>query len=278
MVKDENYHKKVPFGCPVLDGMMRGGLPSQGIIELTGEAGSGKTQLALQLLLSTVAPARHGGLEGAAFYVSTEGEFPTRRWSQMLQVYCAEHPEVSPKEMEKNLFIHKVADLSSFWLMLTSKIKLLLRQKPIKVFIIDSVTALFRVDYPLKQCQERARVLTAHAHELLKLSDEFKIPVITVNQVQAFFEEFSGGGPEKSIPALGLAWSTCVNTRIVVARTKRNWNGENVFSPNKKPKTTQTEGTWIRTMSIAWSPYLPPSSCEFIVTNSGVVGIADSSQ
>lgn len=48
-----------------------------------GESGASKTQLALQLLLTVQLPRAHGGLEGAAVYVCTEGDPPMRRLHQL---------------------------------------------------------------------------------------------------------------------------------------------------------------------------------------------------
>ncbi|XP_039637328.1 DNA repair protein XRCC3 [Perca fluviatilis] len=54
---------RLSVGCPVLDQLLRGGLPAGGVTELSGESGAGKTQLALQLCLSVQYPAQHGGLD-----------------------------------------------------------------------------------------------------------------------------------------------------------------------------------------------------------------------
>ncbi|XP_058423801.1 DNA repair protein XRCC3 isoform X3 [Diceros bicornis minor] len=59
-------HQRLSLGCPVLDGLLRGGLPLDGITELAGRSSAGKTQLALQLCLAVQLPRRHGGLEAVA--------------------------------------------------------------------------------------------------------------------------------------------------------------------------------------------------------------------
>ncbi|KAM9091627.1 DNA repair protein XRCC3 [Megaptera novaeangliae] len=65
-------HQRLSLGCPVLDGLLRGGLPLDGITELAGRSSAGKTQLALQLCLAVQLPRRHGGLgAGAAKTVTT---------------------------------------------------------------------------------------------------------------------------------------------------------------------------------------------------------------
>lgn len=56
-------HRRLSLGCPVLDGLLGGGLPLDGITELAGSSSAGKTQLALQLCLAVQFPPRHGGLE-----------------------------------------------------------------------------------------------------------------------------------------------------------------------------------------------------------------------
>ena len=50
------------LGCPVLDGVLRGGLLPWGLTELAGPSGAGKSQLAMQLCLSVQYPVQYGGL------------------------------------------------------------------------------------------------------------------------------------------------------------------------------------------------------------------------
>lgn len=54
--------QRLSLGCPVLDVLLRGGLPLDGITELAGHSSAGKTQLALQLCLAVQLPRCHGGL------------------------------------------------------------------------------------------------------------------------------------------------------------------------------------------------------------------------
>eukprot|EP00735_Rhodelphis_limneticus_P009507 TRINITY_DN277_c0_g1::TRINITY_DN277_c0_g1_i1::g.1667::m.1667 TRINITY_DN277_c0_g1::TRINITY_DN277_c0_g1_i1::g.1667 ORF type:complete len:442 (+),score=28.90,sp/Q9FKM5/XRCC3_ARATH/24.62/6e-25,Rad51/PF08423.6/2.1e-11,Rad51/PF08423.6/9.2e-12,Rad51/PF08423.6/3.5e+02,AAA_25/PF13481.1/8.1e+03,AAA_25/PF13481.1/2.9e-05,AAA_25/PF13481.1/0.037,KaiC/PF06745.8/6.4e-05,KaiC/PF06745.8/9.6,RecA/PF00154.16/3.2,RecA/PF00154.16/1.4,CobU/PF02283.11/2.8e+03,CobU/PF02283.11/0.18,AAA_22/PF13401.1/1.5e+03,AAA_22/PF13401 len=55
----------------VLDGGFMPGL----LTEISGESGAGKTQFCLQLLSRSILSSEAGGLQGAALYISTEGEF-----------------------------------------------------------------------------------------------------------------------------------------------------------------------------------------------------------
>uniref|UniRef100_G3UMW5 X-ray repair cross complementing 3 n=1 Tax=Loxodonta africana TaxID=9785 RepID=G3UMW5_LOXAF len=77
-------HQRLSLGCPVLDRLLRGGLPLDGITELAGCSSAGKTQLALQLCLAVQLPQQHGGLEAGAVYICTEDVFPDRRLQQLI--------------------------------------------------------------------------------------------------------------------------------------------------------------------------------------------------
>lgn len=49
--------------------------------------------------------------------------------------------------------------------------------------VIDSIAALFRVEYSLGETSKRAKVLRSFGAQLHKLSNLYSIPVVCVNQV-----------------------------------------------------------------------------------------------
>lgn len=57
---------RLSVGCPLLDVFLGGGVLLQGITELAGQSGAGKTQLALQLAITVQLPPSHGGLDSGA--------------------------------------------------------------------------------------------------------------------------------------------------------------------------------------------------------------------
>ena len=71
---------------------------------------------------------------------------------------------------------------------------------------------------------ERSRKLNHASCQLRKLSDLYDVPIVITNQVTASFslDPLVGERPMSSqkevIPALGLAWSNCVNTRFILRR------------------------------------------------------------
>jgi len=53
---------KLSLGCPILDTLFGGGIPvNAGIVEVVGEAGSGKSQFLMQLMLQSLLPVEYGG-------------------------------------------------------------------------------------------------------------------------------------------------------------------------------------------------------------------------
>ena len=63
---------------------------------------------------------------------------------------------------------------------------MLLNRGAIKLVIIDSIAALFRVEYSFGETSKRAKVLRSFGAQLHKLSHQHGIPVVCVNQVCNF--------------------------------------------------------------------------------------------
>ncbi|CAM9314337.1 unnamed protein product, partial [Chrysoparadoxa australica] len=92
LYNNEFKRKRFSFGCSHLDHVFGGGLITQGITEVTGEAGSGKTQLCLQLALQAQLSPHQGGLGGKSCVLSCgEGDFPSKRLSQLAQHYHSKY-------------------------------------------------------------------------------------------------------------------------------------------------------------------------------------------
>lgn len=78
-----NRWRKLRFNVASLDRLLcTGGISARGVVEISGDAGSGKTQLALHLALTCQqqCPERRG-----VVYISTEHPFPSKRLVQMEQ-------------------------------------------------------------------------------------------------------------------------------------------------------------------------------------------------
>lgn len=61
---DENFGKwkRIRSGCRAVDKILNNGISNVGITEISGESGSGKSQICLQLAVTVQLPEQLGGL------------------------------------------------------------------------------------------------------------------------------------------------------------------------------------------------------------------------
>ncbi|XP_054879018.1 DNA repair protein XRCC3 isoform X2 [Poeciliopsis prolifica] len=198
-------------GCPVLDQLLRGGLPVGGVTELAGESGAGKTQLGLQLCLSVQYPVEHGGLNAGALYVCTEDPFPIRRLQQLISEQTSLRSDVPPSligrlRFSDNVYVEHAADLDSLQACLSRRAALLLAQGRVRLVVVDSVAALFRSEFQPDDWMERNKQLLTVSSMVHHLSHEFTTPVLCINQVTDVFHQSESSSSE-SRPRSGLGQS-----------------------------------------------------------------------
>ncbi|GAB5573203.1 DNA repair protein XRCC3 [Prionailurus iriomotensis] len=265
-------HQRLSLGCPVLDGLLRGGLPLDGVTELAGHSSAGKTQLALQLCLTVQFPPRHGGLEAGAVYVCTEDVFPDLRLQQLIAGQRHLRTDVPGEVIDKmkfghQIFIEHVADVDALLECVSKKVPVLLSRGMARLVVIDSVAAPFRCEFDGLASMPRARRLQALGATLRRLSSTFRSPVLCINQVtEAMEERGAAPGPqglweERVSPALGMTWSNQLLMRLMVSRHRPE--EEAVLPPPGRPD---------RTLRVIFAPHLPPSSCSYTVSMEGVRG------
>ncbi|XP_030875607.1 DNA repair protein XRCC3 isoform X2 [Leptonychotes weddellii] len=253
-------HQRLSLGCPVLDGLLRGGLPLDGLTELAGPSSAGKTQLALQLCLTVQFPRRHGGLEAGAVYICTEDVFPSARLQQLMAQQRRLRTDVPGDVVDRikfgnQIFVEHVADVDTLLECVRKKVPALLSRGMARLVVIDSVAAPFRCEFDGAASVPRARCLQALGAALRQLSCTFQSPVLCINQVTEVTEEQgTAPGPqgvwdERVSPALGMTWSNQLLMRLMVSRRRPD-----------------------RTLRVVFAPHLPPSSCSYTVNAEGVRG------
>ncbi len=171
---------KITTGSKALDNLLGGGIETQAITETHGAFGSSKTQLAHQLAVNVQLPEEKGGLSGRAVYIDTEGTFRPERIVQM-----AKAVGLDPEEALKNIFVARAYN-SDHQIILAEKSKDIIKEKNIKLLIVDSLTSLFRSDYSGRgELAARQQKLNRHLHALQKIADIFNIAVYVTNQVMS---------------------------------------------------------------------------------------------
>lgn len=165
IVCDASVSPVLSTGCEGLDYLLGGGF-RKGITELCGEAGVGKTQLALQLLLQVQLPVQEGGLQGNAFFLSTEGEVPIVRLSQMQDFFKLKHPWAQSFDFLQHVFLARVQTVDEQEEVVMKRLPLLLARQNVKLVVIDSIAALLRVEFSADESIERAEHMFTLAAQL----------------------------------------------------------------------------------------------------------------
>ncbi len=178
---------KIHTGSEAFDELMGGGIETQSITEFYGEFGSCKTQFAHQLCVNVQRSIDDGGLNGHALYIDTENTFRPERIRQMAEAYGMDVEETLSK-------IHVArAFNSNHQMLLVERAAEICRQFPIRVIVVDSLTAHFRAEFVGRgTLAARQQKLNRHMHDIQKLAGLHNAAAIVTNQVSAKPDAFFG--------------------------------------------------------------------------------------
>jgi DNA-repair protein XRCC3 len=197
-------------GCERIDEILRGGIRTKQITEFVGENGTGKTQLMLQLMLTAQISLEKGGLNGSCVYVSTEEAFAVSRLEEILRTNAFVRERLANKaEALDRVYVFKaMGTAENCWEVLRS-ISHILRvprdeEHPVKVIVIDSLTAPFRDDLEeidmrggnerqrnMHRVILRAQFLYRFTHLLKEFAWKHDLAVVVTNHVVDSFEDES---------------------------------------------------------------------------------------
>ncbi|MFW9952011.1 MAG: DNA repair and recombination protein RadA [Candidatus Thorarchaeota archaeon] len=179
---------KISTSSQELDDLLGGGIETGSITEFFGEFRTGKTQIAHQLCVNVQLPKEQGGLEGNALYIDTEGTFRPERIIQM-----AEGLDLDHKKVLKNIIFGRAYN-SDHQILLIKEAANLIKEKNIKLIIVDSLIGHFRSEYIGRgTLANRQQTINAHLHDLLRLTDiNPELGVVVTNQVQSKPDVFYG--------------------------------------------------------------------------------------
>jgi len=233
----------ITTGSKTLNELLGGkGVESRAITEAFGAYGSGKTQLGLTLAVNVQLPPEKGGSDGKSVFIDTEGTFRPLRIRQIAEAMGA-----NPENVLKNIFVARAFN-SDHQILLLEKISDMIKKgEPIKLVIIDSLTAHFRAEFSGRgQLADRQQKLNRYLHNLMKIAEQHNLAVYVTNQVMANPAQMFGD-PTTAIG--GNIVGHASTYRIYLRRGKKGSRvGKLIDSPN-----------------------LPDSECIFFVTDAGVV-------
>ncbi len=171
---------RVTAGAKSLDELLGGGVETQAITEFSGEFGSGKTQLGHQIAVNVQLPVDQGGLAGEVVYIDTESTFRPERIVDM-----AKGSGLDPQDALRRIHVARAFN-SNHQMLLVQKAQELARERPIRLLVVDSLTAHFRSEYVGRaELAPRQQQLNKHLHELLRFADTYNAAIVVTNQVSA---------------------------------------------------------------------------------------------
>ena len=177
--------KEVGFittGSKNLDNLLGGkGVETKSITEAYGAFGSGKSQLGFTLAVRTQLPVEMGGAGGKSVFVDTEGTFRPERIRQI-----ATGLGLNPENVLKNIFVARAFNSDHQILLLDKVTEMIKNGEPIKLIVIDSLTAHFRAEFSGRgQLADRQQKLNKYLHNLMKLAEQHNIAIYVTNQVMS---------------------------------------------------------------------------------------------
>ena len=138
--------RKIQFNVPAIDDITGGGITINSITQIYGEAGSGKSQLAMQLAVNVQLPENLGGLNGNCVYVSTDKRIETKRIEAMaeeLKIKNAYEPAIRKIDFLDNIIVEEFNTTSRFKSFVCVKLPEILKQKPyVRLVVMTRCRAL----------------------------------------------------------------------------------------------------------------------------------------
>lgn len=171
---------RITTGSKNLDMLLGGGVETNATTEFHGAFASGKSQIGFQLAVNVQLPPEKGGLGGACLFIDTENTFSPTRIQAMAAALG-----LDPKKTLENIIVGRAYN-SDHQMLLVEKASEIIKQKNIKLIVVDSLTALFRADFVGRsELAARQQKLNRHLHRLQRLADIYNIAIYMTNQVMA---------------------------------------------------------------------------------------------
>jgi len=169
-------------GSKNLDNLLGGkGVETKSITECYGAFGSGKSQLGFTLAIRTQLPLEMGGANGKAVFIDTEGTFRPERIRQI-----ATGIGLNPENVLKNIFVARAFNSDHQILLLDKVQEMIKNNEPIKLIVVDSLTAHFRAEFSGRgQLADRQQKLNKYLHNLMKIAEQNNLAIYVTNQVMS---------------------------------------------------------------------------------------------
>jgi len=236
---------RISTGSLELNKLLGGGLESMAITEVFGEFRTGKTQLSHTMCVTTQLPGEGGFTGGKIIYIDTENTFRPDRLRPVADRYNLDQEAV----LDNVLYAR--AYTSEQQMELLDFVCAKFHEEPgvFKLLIVDSLMALFRVDFSGRgELAERQQSLAQMLSKLQKISEEYNVAVLVTNQMTSDPGATMSFQADPKKPIGGNIVAHASTTRVSL----RKGRGE------------------LRIAKIYDSPDLPESEATFAITAGGL--------
>lgn len=239
--------QNITTGSQSLNNLLGGkGIETKSITEAYGAFGSGKTQLGLMLAVNVQRPLEQGGANGKAVFIDTEGTFRPSRIKQI-----AEGIGANPEKVLKNIFVARAFNSDHQILLLDKIAEMIKNGEPIKLLIVDSLTAHFRAEFTGRgELADRQHKLNKYLHSLMTLAEKYNIAIYVTNQVMANPAQMFGD------PTTAVGGNIVGHASTYRMYLRRGKQGS-------------------RVAKLIDSPNLPDNECVFFVVEKGIIDEED---
>ena len=167
--------ERLNTGSKNLDALLGGGIEAGAITQFYGASGSGKTQICYTLC--AMLPSQYD-----AIYIDTESTFHPERIESIAKGRGLDHAKIL-----KNIQVAKPLDSAQQELCIEAACSAINKSNSnIKLLIVDSMTAHYRVDYAGRsRLPEKQQRLNKYMHMLLRTAQtNGRVAIVVTNQMQ----------------------------------------------------------------------------------------------
>ncbi|KAG5853948.1 meiotic recombination protein DMC1/LIM15 homolog isoform X1 [Anguilla anguilla] len=227
----------ITTGSLEFDKLIGGGIESMAITEAFGEFRTGKTQLSHTLCVTAQLPGEDGYTGGKVIFIDTENTFRPDRLKDIADRFSVDQEAV----LDNVLYARAYTSEHQMELLDFVAAKFHEEGGVFKLLIIDSIMALFRVDFSGRgELAERQQKLAQMLSRLQKISEEYNVAVFVTNQMTAD----PGAGmtfqadPKKPIGGHILAHAS--TTRISLRKGRGEMRIAKIFDSPDMPENEAT--------------------------------------
>ncbi|XP_010893861.1 meiotic recombination protein DMC1/LIM15 homolog isoform X1 [Esox lucius] len=228
---------RITTGSLEFDKLLGGGMESMAITEAFGEFRTGKTQLSHTLCVTAQLPGEDGYTGGKVIFIDTENTFRPDRLKDIAERFNVDHDAV----LDNVLYARAYTSEHQMELLDFVAAKFHEEGGVFKLLVIDSIMALFRVDFSGRgELAERQQKLAQMLSRLQKISEEYNVAVFVTNQMTAD----PGAGmsfqadPKKPIGGHILAHAS--TTRISLRKGRGEMRIAKIFDSPDMPENEAT--------------------------------------